>query len=222
MKKIAGKIAMILVLVMLANTFTGCFTAWAVEVSKRGNEGDRALIGLLFLLCLGLDFVLWPIELMVYGGIRSVYAAEGGGPQTEEELALLTTKAASLPEADGAFLTAAITSLPETERASALERINSVPEQRFAAAVKAMRALYALPLSDRVLLAEAIHSLPETEQVFLTETADSLTDEEITALADEISSTPITEIVSRMKVLRETPSSDWGYREYAAERFVAR
>ena len=195
MKKIAGKIAIILILIMLANTFTSCFTTWAIDVIKNGKRGYPILGVLLFVFCLSLDFITLPIQL----AIRSAYT----------------------PEADGEFLTEAIAALPETERASALEKINSLSEQQLVSVAKAMRALYALPRADRILLAEAIRCLPETEQAFFSETAKSLTDGEIAVLADEISSIPVVEMADQIKVLLETPSSDWGYREYAAERFVA-
>jgi len=199
MKKIAGKIAMFLILVMLANTFTGCFTPWAIEKIKDVKDGQAlaAFALLIFPLCLFLDiFVLisW-----IGGGKRS----------------------ADAPEVDGEFVLATIAALPETERAAAMEKINSMSEQQFDSAVKVIRAFCALPQNDRVLLAEALRSLPETEQAFLTETANSLTDEERAALTDEFSSIPPEEMTRQMKVLLETPSSDWGYREYAAGRFAA-
>jgi hypothetical protein len=71
-------------------------------------------------------------------------------------------------------------------------------------------------------MAEEIRSLSEKEQDYLTKTAKSLTDEEIAALADEISAIPAEEMARQVQILRETPSSDWGYREYAAERFAGR
>jgi len=199
MKKISGKIAMILILVLLAGMFTSCFTAWAIDVVV--NRRPEAIIAiLLFPLWPALDIILWPFELAwwLQGGGRGVY------------------------EDDGAFITALIDSLPETERASALEKVNSVPEGQFAAMVKVMRALSELPQADRVLLIESIRSLPEEEQAFLRETANSLTDVDIAALADEFSSIPAEEMARQVGVLRETPTSDWGYREYAAERFAAR
>jgi hypothetical protein len=65
-------------------------------------------------------------------------------------------------------------------------------------------------------------SLPETEQIFLTETRNALTDGEIAALADELSSIPAAEMAHQIEILRETPPSDWGYREYTAEHFATR
>jgi hypothetical protein len=218
MKKITGKIAMFLILVMLGSMFTGCFTDWLFKEVK-----NKTVVGLLFLPFIGLDVTLLPITLPYFlNHPRSVYAAEDTTKLPQEERAFLAEKTVSLPEADGAFLTALITALPEAEQASVLELLNAVPEQRFHYVVKAMRVLYALPQDDHVFLVEAIRSLPEKEQLFITETANSLTDMEIAALADEFSSISAAELTYRIQILRETPSSEWGYREYAAERFVRR
>jgi uncharacterized protein YceK len=227
MKKIAGKIAMILILILAVNTFTSCFTAWAfTEVYK--ERGGAALAILLLPFCLVLDVLTWPFQLIALAAAagsksrsdsRSAYEISA---LTEEECALLTAKTASLPEEDGEFLIAAIASLPGTERAGALEQLNSVPERQFASLVRVMRALYALPQDDRVLLVEELRSLPEEEKAYLTETGNSLTDEERAALVDEIISLPAKEMSRQIEILRETPSSDWGYREYAAERFAGR
>jgi hypothetical protein len=221
MKKISGKIAMILILVMLGSMIVGCyFTQWAF------NQPSIVTILLLFP-CLVLDLLVDTFVVFVWllsGGKFNgkLASAESEVPLTEEESAILTEKTASLPGEDSAFFIAAIASLPETQRASVLERISSVSEKKLASEVKAMRTLCELPEKDRVFLAEAITSLPEKEWSFLMETAKILTDEEKITLADEVSSTPIKEMSRQLNILRETPSSDWGYREYAAERFLIR
>jgi len=227
MKKIAGKIAMILILIMVANTFTSCFTIWAFD-SIANRKSGAALAILLLPFCLILDVLTWPFQLIALAaaagsknrdGDRSAYEISA---LTEEECALLTAKTASLPEEDGEFLIAAIASLPEAERAGALEQLNSIPEQKFASTVKVMRALYALPQADRVSLVQELRSLPEEEKAYLLETESALTDEERAALVDEVISLSADEISRQARTLLETPSSDWGYREYAAERFAGR
>jgi len=222
MRKIAGKIALILILIMAANTFTSCFTIWAFSEITGGTSGAVLAI-LLFPFCLVLDILTWPFQLIALAAAankkdkRSVYEVAA---LTEEECALVTAKTASLSEEDSDFLIAAIASLPETERAVALEQLNSVPEQQFASVVKVMRALYVLPQADRISLVEELRSLPEEEKAYLLETANSLTDEERAALVDEVVSLSADEMSRQARVLLETPSSDWGYREYAAERLA--
>jgi hypothetical protein len=223
MKKIAGKIAMILILVMVAGMLASCFTIWVNDHLIIHDGGVLEGLGWFFLgvPAILLDIALWPITIpYAIEHPRGVYIADTKALLTEEEYAFLTGKTISLPEADRAFLTAFIAALPEAERAAALEQVNSVPEQQFASVVKAIRALYALPQADRVFLVEAIRSLPEGEQIFLTGTRNSLTDGEIAALADELSSIPAAEMARQIEIFRETPYSDWGYREYAAERFA--
>jgi hypothetical protein len=221
MKKIAGKIALILILIIAANSFTSCFTAWAFTEVARGSGGAAFAI-LLLPLCLVLDILTWPIQLIFLAaavGSRNDNKYEISA-LTEEECALLTAKTASLPEEDGKFLIAAIASLPETERANALEQLNSVPERKFASTVKVMRSLYVLPQADRVSLVQELRSLPEEEKAYLLETENALTDEERAALVDEVVSLTADEMSRQARVLLETPSTDWGYREYAAERLA--
>jgi hypothetical protein len=118
MKKIAGKIAMILILIMLASMFTSCFTRWSMELMGSDN-GFLQFIGFIcFLPCIGLDIVTGLVQIALSDGsaFRGAYAD------------------------DAAFLTALLASLPETERASAQEQINSVPEPQLASVAKAIRA----------------------------------------------------------------------------------
>jgi len=221
MKKIAGKIAMLLILVMLGSMFVSCFTGWAVDLLKKDNA-FLALIGVVcFIPCVGLDILTGIFQLAVKNK-RSVYTAEDWASLTEEEYAFLTEKTAGLPEKDSSFLMTVIASMTGEGRTTALEQVNSIPEQQFASVVKIMRALYVLPQEDRILLVEEMRSLPESEKAYLTETASSLTDAEITALTDELSSIPAEEMERQIKVMRETSPLDWGYREYASERFIAR
>jgi len=218
MKKISGKIAMILIVAILGSIIVGCYcTQWAF------TQPPLVTILLLFP-CIVLDIVVdtFIVFAWIFTGGTMKQVKLNATPLTEEECAILTEKTASLPEEDSVFFMAAISSLPETQRASVLERISSVSEQKLASEVKAMRTLCELPEKDRVFLVEAITSLPEKEWSFLMETAKSLTDEEIITLADEVSSTPIKEMSRQINTLREIPSSDWGYREYAAERFLIR
>jgi len=225
MKKIAGKIAMILIMVMLANTFISCFTALTVGGLIQSDNAALKLLGCLVLLpAILLDIITFPVQLAILAeSSKSIYVVQNDAPLTDEELAILSEIPAYLPEADRTLLTAGIAAMPIEKRASALAEINSLPERQLPSMVKAMRALYALPQEDRVFLAEAKRSLlPEEERALFAKTARSLSDDDVAALADEISSIPVVEMKRQINILRETPVSDWGCREYVAERFVTR
>jgi len=207
MKKLSKTIAMVLIMVMLCGIFISCFTEMCVGLLESEYEFLRGVGFLLFVPALCLDLITLPIQVPMGLGPfkRSVYEIEG---------------AVLLPEADGEFLGALAALLPEAERAALLEHIASLSEPQFIAEVKALHALFALPQAERVLLAEAIKSLPEEEQAFLTETRNSLSDAEMAALAEEFCSIPTEEMSRHARSMLKTPSSDWGYREYAARRLV--
>jgi len=59
MKKIAKKIAMIMVILMLANSLTGCFTTWAF------NEGSGMGWLVIIPILPALDIVTSPIQLII-------------------------------------------------------------------------------------------------------------------------------------------------------------
>jgi len=202
MRKIEGKIAVILVLVMAAGLCTGCFTAWSL------NNGASVL---LLPFCMLIDVLVWPFEL--------IDLANGGDGLLKN--GLKGKRSVSSPEDDAAFLTEFINLLPETERAAALERLHSIPEERLGSVVQAMYAAYALPYADRVSLAEAVRGLPDSERAILTETVNAMSADEMADLADEIVSMPETEKARLMKELREKPYEDWGL-EYAAARYAGR
>jgi hypothetical protein len=220
-KKIAQKIAMILLLVMLVNVFTGCFSSWNGELLNSGN-GFLIFIGAVLLVpCFLLDLITLPIQIWWYTQNRSVYAANMADLLTEAEFAFLTEKTAFMDEEDGAFFMALIASLPEEERASVLEQVNSISEQRLASSIKVMRMLFMLPQEDRVFLTAAVHSMPEKERAFLTDMSNSLSDSEMADLAEEFVSLTAAEMSRSVYIMRETPYSEWGYREYA-ERWLVK
>jgi hypothetical protein len=158
MKKIAGKIAMILVLVlvMLAGMFTNCyFTQWDGKTFLEKDNGFLVFIGvLLFIPCFVLDIIALPFQFFWWlgGQGRSVSIADSEALLRDEECAILTEMRASLPEEDGAFLMALIAAIPEAERSAALEQINAIPKHQFTYMVKTIRSLYALPQAKRIFL----------------------------------------------------------------------
>jgi hypothetical protein len=94
MKKIAGKIAMILVLVMVGGMFVSCFTALTLDLIETGNPFLVVVGGLLFLPALVLDFFTFPFQPGTYN--RSVSFADSEALLTEEERAVVNEMRACL------------------------------------------------------------------------------------------------------------------------------
>jgi len=228
MKKIARKIAMILMLVMLCNVFISCFTAWCIDLIESDKKFLQVVGVLLFVPALALDLITIPIQAPLglgpfTGSKKSVITMEGEAILPEADTVFITEIMEitdCLSEADGGFFKALAVSLPELKLAALLEHRNSVSELQFASEVKALHAIYTLPQSERILLAQAIKSLPEAERAFITETSSSLSDAQIAVLADEFCSMSPADIAYQARVMLETPSANWGYREYAAQRFI--
>ncbi|MDR0322190.1 MAG: hypothetical protein LBI28_11860 [Treponema sp.] len=139
MKKIIRTIAIILVLIMIANSFSGC-TLLYLSAAINGNVNDNNGEGLL--LCLGIDCTLIFVSILV--GVVVLLTHRGGyaGVDTidslsEEEYISLMEKVDSLPEEELASLIRSIDSMPEAEKASFIEKINSLSDEEFASLVSA-------------------------------------------------------------------------------------
>jgi len=168
MKKIAGRIAMILILILLANSFTGCLTGLAIR--NADFPGSLLLIPLAFagdLLIIALiGALVFSAELPDETGI---YLANAEcNPLTDYNW--LMEKLNSLPEMEGVSLMDKINSVPETKRAFLLMIINYLPETEIASSIKRLNTLSEAELASVV---RAFNSLSESE---LDSLADSLSE----------------------------------------------
>ena len=160
MKRIAGKIAMILVLVMLAGSFTGCFTMYAFK------EWDETML-LVFPLPLfpALDIVTAPIQL----AILIVEIA-----QSQE----MKSKAMEMDNIDTFSSDLNINSIPEADWFSLTEKINSLPEAEISAFSKTVDSLSKTEISA---ITRAFNNLSEAEILSSMETLNSMPDEMLIA-----------------------------------------
>ncbi|MDR0322191.1 MAG: hypothetical protein LBI28_11865 [Treponema sp.] len=160
MKKIAKKIALLLVLVMLANSFSGCTIFYLTSVPK--EEIDSSELGF----CIGLDLLVYGVPLLLYGlaflvAPRSNYAsAETIRPVSEEVYNSLAEKIVSLPEEEVASFIRTVDSLPEAEKTSFIEKINSLSDAEFASLVSAFTSA---PETEIVSSMHRINSLNEPQ-----------------------------------------------------------
>ena len=179
MKKIAGKIAMVLILVILISSFTGCLSYWG----RNHAPLKRVLYAVV-------DIVTLPISLLCL----LVYIIVTQETETQSYLANLDNNAfmecyslyekmRSLPEAELVSLTQTLNSISETERNYTIKIINSLPETTLVSLAAAYKSL---PESDIIASIERIKSLPETELVSLLQTFNSLTEAELNSLIESI------------------------------------
>jgi hypothetical protein len=153
MKKMSHLIAVVLVLVMLASSFTGCTFFLPYYFADGFLDGLKwAGIGLL------IDIAICVIGGMGFGwhleaepDERTTYLAGARYSFTdysslmerlsEEEIAALSEKLSSLPETKLAALSETVYSLPQTEIAASIERLNSLSDAKLASVVREFNAL---------------------------------------------------------------------------------
>jgi len=169
MKKIAGKIAMILILVMLANSFAGCtlFLPQMFAKSVLGEWGYGAL-GLL------IDCLI--LALLIMSG-RSAEAPN------EAETGIYLAGAADNQLPDYYSAREKLNSLPETERASLMEKINSLPEAKRAALIKAVNSLPGSEISASI---ERVNAVPDTKFASTVREFSSLSETDLNIVIDEL------------------------------------
>ncbi|GBU29384.1 hypothetical protein R84B8_02948 [Treponema sp. R8-4-B8] len=130
MKKIAGKIAMILVIIIIANTFSGCL------LTKYFSNADAFPI--MYLFTIPLDLITSPIQIIV---LVTVWAIEEAREERGKKIDGIDTFSAvnSLPEFDS--LTRRISSLPEEKIVPFTETMNSFSKEENSAMLKAFNNL---------------------------------------------------------------------------------
>ena len=172
MKKIAGKIAMILILVMLANNFAGCTLFLPIfAMGDIDKEESLERIGNI------IDVVLVLAIVVAIGVVVMAEAPnETGIYLTSVENNLLTDYYPAIEF---------FNSLPETERAAVMEKLNSLPEAKLDALVSAVASL---PQAEIAASIERLKALSETELVSTVRTINALSEAEFDALVKEINS----------------------------------
>ncbi|MDR1869238.1 MAG: hypothetical protein LBQ82_04550 [Treponema sp.] len=200
MKKISKTIAMILVLVVLAGSFTSCFTAtfW--------RAGGVPQLLVLILIPEIMDAVTLPIQLIIWAisgeapwdwfsasdemETQIYLASAGHNPFTEYYS--LRDKTGSLPEAQLASLKQNLYSMPETERNASIDKLTSLPEEK---RVSLVRTYNSLPENEIISSLERINSLTETERISLLKTFNSLSETELDSIIEKLKSLSETENV---------------------------
>ena len=139
--QVVKKIAIVLVMVITVNCFTGCFTSSMVSLDPRS--------WLILPFSLALDLVTAPIQLTAWAINRSIEAKRtergdkidaidtfsAAGSLPEAELFSLMHKFGSLPEAELVPYAETITSLSEREISIIEEAFNKLTEEEIASSI---------------------------------------------------------------------------------------
>jgi predicted small secreted protein len=157
MKKTVRKIAMILILIILTNSLSSCFTMAAAGGGFPDISDGQALLGLIVL-----EALIFPVDLAVAGVVLIVKgiqtAAKDARGKKMEDIDTFSANINSLPPAQLDSLTQKINSLPEAELAYFMEIVNSFSESEFDAIVAALNNLSEEEIASSI---EALNSMPE-------------------------------------------------------------
>jgi len=188
MKKIAGKIAMILILVMLANSFSGCTN---FRDAVREDPGSFVVIVMGGLLIVGLIVVF-------------IVGLSGGFSEAPNETGIYLASAEHNPLIDYYSAMEIFNSLPETERVALMEKLNSLPEEKLAFLVSTVTSL---PQAEIAASIERLNALSEAELASTAQDFNALSETELDALVKEINSKTKAEnvvLADNFKTLPET------------------
>jgi hypothetical protein len=184
MKKYSKLIAMALILVMLACSFTSCLS----YVYRSDSTPKRVAWAIIDIITLPISLLALLIYIIINDasgdGEYQTYLT-GSGDNLSSEYIFLMKKIFSLPEAEFAALREILNSVPEAEKSSLMARINSISETE---RVSLVSAYTSLPESELVSSIERINSLSEAERVSLLQNFISLSEEEIVSLTEELNS----------------------------------
>jgi hypothetical protein len=184
MKKIAGKIAMILILLMLANSFSGC-TFIGYMISELGDGSTWWIIG---------GLLLDLIAVIVYFGIMTGW--DGGNTSGKTDTGIYLAGADHDPLIQYYSVMEILNSLPEMERIAVMEGINSLSETKRFSLVKTVSSL---PETEIAASIKRLNALSETELVSVVQGFNALSEAELDALVEEINSRTETENIVSLK-----------------------
>jgi hypothetical protein len=184
MKKFSRIIAIVLVAVILACSFTSCLS----YVYRSSSTPQRIIFAVVDIFTLPLSLLALLIYLIITdasGEMEPQIYLAGAGNNIPAEYLFLMEKINSLPEAEFASLKQILDSLPETEHSSLIEKINSLSETE---RVSLAGAYISLPETEIISSIKRINSLSESERVSLLQDFKSLSETEIASLIEELKS----------------------------------
>ncbi|MCL1993706.1 MAG: hypothetical protein FWG66_12250 [Spirochaetes bacterium] len=186
MRKISKKIAVLLVVVMLAFSFNGCLSYV--------GRGDPTLHRVGYAI---VDIIFLPISLIA---LVVYLIINDAGDETGVQMHLANSD--NLFE-EYYFLLARLFSLPPAELASVMQVLDSIPDAKRASSTE---RVFAMSETDRASLFSAYNSLPEAEILSSVERISALSQAELASLLQDfisLSESELNALVLELKSLAE-------------------
>jgi len=176
MKKISRTIAMILFLVMVASSFTGCFTF--ALLSTVGGGGN------LILLTIPLDIITLPGQIIYFLIIVPAQtAARNSRGKKFDSIDTFSAVIRSLPKEKLDSMMQKINSLSEADLASLTQRFYSLPDEEIDSFTETVNSFSPMEIYAMVT---AFNNLSEAEIVSSAETFNSMPDETLIAALNNL------------------------------------
>jgi len=204
---------MILILVMLAGSFTNCLS----YVGRNEPMLNRVIYGVVDIVFLPVSLIALVVYLIVTQETetQSVLVNLDNNLLMEHDSLLSNyKKISSLPEAELDSLKQTLNSIPDTARNSTIEKFTSLSDTQL---VLLIRAYNSLPESAIISCIERIKSLPETELVSILQTFNSLTETELNSIIESINSQSEMENVAYADSFNSLSGMDFVYSIEALE-----
>jgi len=192
MKKFSRTIAMVLILVMLACSFTSCLS----YVYRSSSVPMRVAFAVIDILTLPVSLLALLIYLIINdtsGEMESQIYMVNAENNIFAEYYSLMDKIYSLPDEELASLKQTLNSLPETERVLSIEILNSLSETEHVSLVSAYNSL---PEAEVISSIQRINALSETERVSLLREFNALSEAELASLIEQLKSLHKTDYIS--------------------------
>lgn len=183
MKKISKTIAMILVLVMLASSFTGCLSWWLMtgEPLDIGNVSGEGLLLLIFLPVI--DVILLPIALTVVIIRTGIEAARDNRGKKWDGIDTFSAAITSLPDSEFNSLMHTFDPLPDSELNSLAGKFYSLPEAEIDSYSQILKTF---SQKEIAAMTSALNNLPEAKLTSLIETLNSMPEEKLISTMNKL------------------------------------
>jgi len=179
MKRISGKIAMFLILAVVANVFTGCLSYHFFNSGNWGNDPVSAVLGIGII---AIDIVTLPFQILVGIAILINDGVRDSRGRKIDEIDTFSQAVRTLPEEKLASLMQTFDSLPEEELASLTQRFYSLSEEELAPFTETINSFSE---TEIYAIVAAFNNLSETEIVSSVKTLNSMPDETLIAALND-------------------------------------
>ena len=153
MKKIAGKIAMVLIILLLAGSFSGCITAAVYSGGSLDGWGALA-----FIFTIPLDIITSPIQLIIFAVEMDQSKKLQEKVRESDNIDTFSAKLGFISCAEMISLTEKLNSLPETEKNAFSNKVNSFSQTEISALLEAFNNLSEAEIACSI---EALYSMQD-------------------------------------------------------------